>query len=161
MGAVDSVFGFGGLLSGVNFGFIEFNYDKRCESLSALIYYIHILEDYIHDNYENSLRNGRKIPFASSSKLERTLISEVIEHSRVLFVHKDQKHADFDRMEQELKGLNSRTVQYIGVDGSVAEEDYDHFHACVVEMKEILHNRLRNLLMKESFWNNVFGTVSQ
>lgn len=156
MGAVDAVFDFGRPISGINLG-IDFGFDKRCENLSALIYYIHVLEDFIHDDYTKTLRNGHKIPFASSDSSTRTLLSEILYHSRILFVHPDQKHADFDGMERELNELSNRAIQFIGPDGSVSEQDYDNYHACAVELKEILYNRLRNLLLKEKFWRDVFG----
>lgn len=156
-GSVDAIFDFDRLFSGPILG-INVGYDDRCDSFSALVYYVHILQDFLHDDYQNSQNNGYKILFASMDCNDdsHTLISELIFHSRRLFVHEGKKHPGFDTLERELKDLNNRTYMLIGIDGEISESDYPVFHERVSELKEILHSRLPGLLRNESFFSEVF-----
>ena len=142
-----------------DFGWRIYGYDQRCDSFCALVYYTHILEDYLHDDYNKSQYNGHKILFASDTCNEdaHTLISEIIFYSKQIFIHKEQKHPEYDTFERKLRELNDNTYYLIGKDGSIDEDNYEKFHKNAEELEEILHENINYLLKKEKWFSDVFG----
>lgn len=150
--------------------FVDFGYSDKCDSFSALIYYNHLLGDYLEDvdEKEGNLRkfnrtsNGDKMPFASNSSKPVDIFSELEKHLAILF--KDQADSRvYDSLIDDIKILAYEARKLSGnSEGTVIEENFEKMRTCVQELMDILtgengyFNAINDLLMNEEFFTDVF-----
>lgn len=168
---VDRVFGFTFLSIGWPSG-----HGEKCESLCALIYYVHVLGDYIAAKdysqfFEGS--NGEMIPFAipNASDKNPDIIWELDKHLEVLFGGQTTGRHLYASLNQDLDALANRARRLAGSRSSMSEEEaYAQGRDCAIELMAILTgydyetkalspdhaNRIHELLMNEDWFTDAF-----
>lgn len=150
LSTVNKVFNFG-LFSGW-FGI----YDEKCNSFSALIYYVHVLGDTIAD--KNNKTEGHSVKklddctlplvVRQQSSVNPDIISELQKHIDILFV--DQDHSGIDK---ELKRLRDDAYYNVYI---VNKEYSDVYYGFAEELNKILIQEIPKLLKNEPFFTKVF-----
>ena len=150
--------------------FLDFGYPDKCDSFCALIYYNHLLGDYLEDinskdgNIDrfNGKSNGKKIPFASDSLISTDIFSELEKHITILFEDQADSRV-YDSLMSDIETLSGKARRIIGnEEGTVTEENYKDIGACVRELMDILtgennhYSAIHELLEKEKFFKDVF-----
>ena len=151
--------------------FINFGYSDKCDSFSALVYYNHLLGDYLEDidpekgNIDkfNGTSNGHKIPFASNASNPVDMFSEIEKHLAVLFADQADNSRVYDSLISDIDTLAYLARRISGnSEGTITADNYDDMQACVQELMDILtgenghYNAVHELLMNESFFTKVF-----
>ncbi len=149
--------------------FFDFGYSEKCDSFCALIYYNHILGDYMEDTSDekgnlgkfNGTTNGEKIPFACSDSNKIDLFSELENHIAKLF--KDQKDKTvYKNLIRSIQELAKKARNIADGEGKIKAEDYDEMKGYVSELMDILtgknnkYNAIHELLMNESYFTKAF-----
>ena len=174
-GAVDKVFGASMLPSWVPFR--DTTDDEKRESLCALIYYVHILGDYVGDatcdKFSNVDIGGYKIPFARSSNSEMDLFSELEKHLGIVFSgHKSDP--EYKSLMRELDDLaeGSRDLAMAN-GGRYSESDFEEAKRNARALEALLtgggsdsdnefqydQSYVYKLLKKESFYTDAFKSA--
>ena len=151
--------------------FIDFGYSAKCDSFSALIYYNHLLGDYLEDvdsktgnvNKFNGKTNGHTIPFASNSSNPVDMFSEIEKHLAILFKDQADDSRVYDSLISDIETLASKARRISGnEDGTITEDEFADMQVCVQEFMDILtgenehYNAVHELLMNEEFFKDVF-----
>lgn len=174
LNTVDRVFGFTFLSLGWPSG-----HGEKCESFCALIYYVHVLGDYIEDSnysqfYEGS--NGQKIPFAvpNPSDANPDIFWELDKHLEVLFGNQVAGRHVYASLNQELDTLASRARRLAGSRSTMSEDEaYAQGREQAIELMAILTgydyelettspehaNRIHELLMNEKWFTDAFPSL--
>lgn len=146
---VNEVFDFG-LLSGKAF----FDFDDKCNSFSALIYYIHIIQDHIsnevfHKEYE-------EIPLIKGRYDTYGIIEELEKHCGILFADiNDSK--EYHDLTSHLKERKKKIQKVYGSRNDLVDETkYETYHNEAVELMKNLISDIPKLLKKEKFFTDVF-----
>ncbi len=150
--------------------FLDFGYSDKCDSFCALIYYNHLLGDYLEDinskdgNIDrfNGQSNGKKIPFASDSLISPDIFSELEKHIAILFEDQSDSRV-YASLMSDIETLAGKARNITGnEEGTVTEENYKDIGVCVRELMDILtgenshYNAIHELLEKEKFFKDVF-----
>ena len=151
-------------------------YDKKCNSLCALVYYVHVLGDYIEDKdfqQFNGSGNGLKIAFATPNPSDSNpdIFWELKKHLAILFADQTnswtyrQLIVDLDTLAGAARSLSGQTG------GINSEERYREAHSYAVELMALLTgdnngnatynyaNRIHQLLMNEEFFTKAFPSA--
>lgn len=149
---------------------MDFGYSDKCDSFCALIYYNHLLGDYLEDiNSENGnidrfngKSNGKKIPFASDSLILTDIFSELEKHIAILFEDQSDSRV-YASLMSDIETLAGKARNITGnEEGTVTEKNYKDIGVCVRELMDILtgenshYNAIHELLEKEKFFKDVF-----
>lgn len=151
-------------------------YTKQCDSFCALVYYIHVLGDYLEDiesdDYKkfNGQGNGIKMAFARANADDNNpdLFWEIQRYLEVLF--EDQESSlTYKQLMLDLDNLASRSRGIVGTKNGVDNlEDYKSISECVEELMAILGggyesyqyaNRIHMLLKNEEFFVQAFPSA--
>lgn len=150
--------------------FMDFGYSDKCDSFCALIYYNHLLGDYLEDinskdgNIDrfNGKSNGKKIPFASDSLIPTDIFSELEKHIAILFEDQADSRV-YDSLMSDIETLADKARNITGnEEGTVTEKNYKDIGICVRELMDVLtgennhYNAIHELLTKEDFFEDVF-----
>lgn len=150
--------------------FVDFGYSDKCDSFSALIYYNHLLGDYLEDVDEkngnlkkfNGTSNGDKIPFASDALKPIDIFSELEKHLAILFEDQADSRV-YDSLMSDIETLANEARKISGnSEGTVTEENFEEMRTCVQKLMDILtgengqFNAINDLLMNEEFFTDVF-----
>ena len=141
------------VLGRVDKKFLE--YDKKCISFCALIYYIHIIGDQIDNKTYEQFRANYPNQMKVGGKDEENIISELIKHTGLLF--EDQKSSNkYIHLKTALTSLNGK-IKILLKDGDInTEEKYSQYVAYAKDLEEILSSNIPNLLKEEDFFKKVF-----
>lgn len=149
----------------------SFKDEKQCDSFSALLYYIHILGDYLEDSdYKkfNGASNGQKIPFASANYTSTPdIFSELEKHLSIVF-HNQLDTNTYLSLKSKLTKTAKKARKITGSSGGVNnQQKYEEIHQCAEELMAVLcgneygeqryDNRFHKLLANEDFFRKVFG----
>lgn len=132
-----------------NFSFLPtriFGYDKRCDSFSALVYYIHIIADYqAGEDHEINL-----MPLAAKNPNSKNpdVFYELIYHLRILF--DDEDSYTYGAMMGEIQELAESARKELAMNGSIDTQQYAN------ELIDKLENNIYKLLRNEPFFKKVF-----
>ena len=170
LNTADRVFGFS-FLPGWMVG-----YDRKCDSFCALIYYIHLVGDYEHDEnaaQHNGDTNGRMIPFAVANPSEDNpdIFWELEKHLAILF--EDQSDSTtYKQLMGDLNALARKARSIADVKGRISDDEYEEMHACVEELFAMLtgqdvgfenefdyDNRIHRLLQGEEYFREAFPSA--
>ena len=159
-----------GLLSATPLGDKEL--EKKLNSFCALIYYVHVLGDYLEDDdYKkfNGKTNGEKIAFARPHPGEDNvdMFYELTKHLETLF--SDQKDTRvYAQLIGDIKTLANKARNVVGSTGGInSDEKFEEAKLYVEELMDILSgsskyaNRVHMLLKNEEFFNKAFPDLVQ
>ena len=151
-------------------------YTKQCDSFCAIIYYVHVLGDYLEDiesdDYKkfNGQGNGIKMAFARANASESNpdMFWEIRKHLEVLF--EDQADSlTYKQLMLDLDSLANRSRKIVGTKNGVDNlEDLKAISECVKELMAILGggygsyqkaNRIHMLLKNEEFFVRAFPSA--
>lgn len=132
---------------------------EQLDSFCSLIYYSHILGDFLDDNYSRSKNNGTKIQLggtpSTNAKEDGNMISAVISDCEVLFA--DQKFTPrYMLVMISLNAINVKAKTYGDGSSINNDEEYQKFHKLSENMRDILISNLPNLLENEDFFEDAF-----
>ena len=146
---VNQVFDFG-VLSKIT----KLGYDDKCNSFSALIYYVHILQD--HATNKEFQSNYHEIPLAKGRGDKYGIVEELEKHCEILF-------ADFDDSKEYRTLFNDlvfykRSIQKIYSSRSDLEdvEKYDKYRQAAEDLLKTLEKDIPPLMKKEDFFRKAF-----
>lgn len=146
---VNDVFDFG-LLSGMPFC----DYDEKCNSFAALVYYVHIIVD--HTSNQRFYKEYEEIPLIKGKYDSFGIIEELEKHCGILFSDiKDTK--EYNRLMLDLKE-RKRAIRkvYLSRNDLFNEENYEIYHGEANRLMEDLKSDIPKLLEKEKFFSEVF-----
>ena len=135
---------------------IGIGYTEKCESLAALVYYVHVLGDH-------EARTGYKIeelmiPFARphANAKNPDIFFELKYHLSILF--KDQKGTrKYTSLMQEIDRIAGEARSLEGTTGGInTQEKFEEMHGLIEELIERLEDYVPRLLAKEDYFKNVF-----
>lgn len=174
LGTTEKVFDFTFLPTALPF----VNYDEKCQSLAAIMYYTHVLGDYIQDsNYDQFFNgtNGKKIPFAAAilpSDMDPDLFYEIEKHLDTLFANQAEGRTVYNDLRGEIDTLASKARKVAGSSSMSHEEAYELQHEYAEQLMAMLTgqsfdfskkydyaNRINMLLMNEDYFRNVFVSL--
>lgn len=128
---------------------------EKCNSFSALVYYVHILGDHIaKDSYKiNDLTMPLAREHASENNLD--LFWEIKVHSQKLF--SDQKNSiNYSSFIQELDVLAIEARTLVGTKGGINESNFPEYHGYAVKLMDTLKTHIPHLLKNEDFFKTQF-----
>ena len=139
---------------GVFSGKLFWGYDERCNSLAALIYYVHI----IHDHKTNQVfhKEYQEIPLIKGRHDQYGIIEELEKHCSVLFADVDDTK-EFHVLMNDLKE-RKRSIQkvYSSRNDLFDEDKYEIYHNEANKLMENLERDIPKLLKMEKFFTKVF-----
>ena len=146
LGTVESIFNFGKISSIVG-------YDKKCNSLAGIIYYVHILGDYDEaDNYKKIIY----LTDIAGRNDKNDMTTALKSYVEILF--EDQKTSnDYRDLMKELDAISKRAGKIVRSTGGVnTDEEFEEYHQYAVDLMETLKKYMPNLLKREEFFKKVF-----
>jgi hypothetical protein len=149
---VNEVFDFG-LFSGSWFG-VD-NFDAKCNSLSALIYYVHIIGDHI---YDSSYKNITQAPlYRPNDDKNPGIIPEVINHCKILFENTPGNKRVYRDFMTQLNLILDRVKPFVNSEGGInSQEKYEVYHKCAEDLMDLLTSNVPKLVKNEQFFLKVF-----
>ena len=150
------------LLSTVNSVFDNFDshplvgsYDKQCDALCALIYYVHILGDY--EEADKYSKIPPLIPLAGASdnwdicyQLEKYL-------PKLFKTSKKTQKQRYDDLMSGIKDIDERASNlYRSTGGPVEDGEFAQYHQCADDLMTLLKEKVPYLLKDEPFFKKVF-----
>lgn len=141
------------------FLWIKWGYDKKCNSMAALMYYIHILadhQDYLDEKHADYLAESPELmPFVSERDDEPDVISEIMKHLEIIF--EDQTSSDnYMFLNNALKAIKGEAQDKKGNDTIDVAEKRKLYKVQVDECIKCLSERVHVLLKNEDFWTKMF-----
>lgn len=131
-------------------------YNEKCDSLAALIYYVHVLGD--QEARSSYKAKELMMPFARPHASEENpdIFMELKYHLSILF--KDQKtKRKFKSLMRELDKLAEDARALEGATGGVnSEEKFQELHKIIEDVFETLEIYVPKLLAKEKFFKETF-----
>lgn len=150
------------LLSTVNSVFDDFkshpligSYDKQCDALCALIYYVHILGDY--DEADKYTKVALLIPLAGSSD-DWDICFQLEKYLPNLFkTSKKTQKQRYDDLMSGIKDIDERASDlYRSTGGVNTDEKFAEYHQCADDLMALLKEKVPYLLKDEPFFKKVF-----
>lgn len=132
-------------------------YDKKCDSFCALIYYTHILGDYIgnktyvqfRSNYPNQIELG-------GTNDEYSITAELLKYTERLFTDQKNTHK-YITLKNSLTTLDVKIRKIVQSNGGInTEEEYRQYTKYAEDLKDILTHNIPNLLKEEEFFKKVY-----
>ena len=152
----NSVFGFK-RAAGKWVGILDFKYDEQCEAFAALLYYIHILGDYVGTKEARDLV-GKVIPLVRNSpgkenedivyELQEWILPIVLKNSVI------SNKTLYDSLMRDLKTI-SKEGRDLGGENHITENYTEYCDLASVLLSK-LESKLPTLLKDEPFFRDVF-----
>lgn len=156
LSTVNKIFGFS-FLSGTILGY-KVGYDKKCESFSALIYYVHVIGDHIDSNKKkendpNYRTQNLWIPLVRDNygrENTPSIIDDLLYHVEVFFAENPGNANVYRYFIQELKNLRADASVDIGKTAGLSSNAYAE------DLRKLLSEFVPILLKKDAFFQTVF-----
>ncbi|MBQ8150433.1 MAG: hypothetical protein IJ041_07930 [Clostridia bacterium] len=131
-------------------------YNEKCESFSALLYYLHLLEDQSamdsFSKYQES--EGELMALAGYSNDTHAIIPEIQRHLIVLVEIKDY---NYEKLMWLLDQRNRESAVFSNAHGiRISEDQFPLYKECVKNVLKDLDDYLDKILEKQPFFNEVF-----
>ena len=146
LGTVNTIFGFNKLP-------VVIKHDIKCEYFCGIIYYVHILGDYMQaDNYS---KLEYLVPLSGSGN-GVYMTSDLKEYIKVLF--EDQSHStDYVELLKGIEKIEKRAKPIQQSTGGVnSDEEFTEYHKCAEDLLELMKKHIPVLLKNEEFFREVF-----
>ena len=124
------------------------------DSFCAILYYIHILGDHLHDpSYK--MENGLKIRVGGGND-KNSIIHELLKHTSILFSAQKHTHK-YRSLTSGLEKYNSRLKKIVDSSGNVdSDEKFGEKRDATEDLLEFLMLYFPEMLKNEPFFYNVF-----
>ena len=146
LGTVNSIFRFG-KLSAIT------GYSDKCNSLAGIIYFVHILGDYVEANSKDKILYLTDL----SGRIDGAdMIPALQNYIDILF--QDQKSSqDYKDLKKGLDDIGEKAGKIVRSTGGVnTDEEFQEYHQYAVDLLELLQEHMPRLLKNEEFFKNVF-----
>lgn len=144
------------------FLWVKWDYDEMCNSMAALIYYIHVLgdhQDYLDSKHSNySGESPEMMPFVSENPNESDVVSEILKHLEILF--EDRTDDDnYKSLMHDLKTIKEEAIRIKGKGtGEIDTVEKRALYKVQVDAAiDCLSTHVYKLLKNEGFWTKVFS----
>lgn len=139
-----------GLLSNIT----VLGYDERCNSFSALIYYVHILQD--HKTNKEFHKNYGEIPLVKGKYDKYGIIEELEKHCAILFAEfEDTK--EYRKLFNDLALHKKRIKRIYSSRSDLSNSDtYEEYRKSAEGILEMLEDNIPVLLSKTKFFKKAF-----
>lgn len=129
-------------------------YDPKCESFSALLYYVHILGDH-NDDSSYKIQNGLKIALGGrEDKVD--IVHELLKHLDIIF-HAQRFSPKYLLFIAKINSINRRIGRLVDSEGGInSDEKFEKYHALGEELMNTLKKNIPELLENEEFFSAVF-----
>lgn len=139
-----------GLLSNIT----VLGYDKRCESFSALMYYVHILQD--HNTNTEFHKNYEEIPLVKGKYDKYGIIEELEKHCAVLFSDIDDTK-EYRKLFYELEFHKKKIKKIYASRNDLYNSDtYEEYRKSAEKILDMLERNIPSLLRNEKFFKEAF-----
>ena len=128
--------------------------DKKCEYFCGIIYYVHILGDYMEADNFNKLEY--LVPLSGSNQYGIGMTSDLKKYIEYVFA--DQNHSsDYIELMKGIEKIEKRAKPIQQSNGQVnTDEEFAEYHKCAEDLLELLKKHMPVLLKNEDFFKNVF-----
>lgn len=127
---------------------------RQADSLSALIYYVHVLGDHIDDK---TIKLGDKMDFAGRND-KNSIARELEKHVKILF--KSQKNSFMYRsLLKRMEAIDTQALRLASKPGGptyFTEEEFKAYKNLAEELMKALTDHVPQLLQNEQFFRQVF-----
>lgn len=144
----------------------ENDYSDKCNSLCALMYYVHVLgdeqtrEEFTKDDEDDSKEVMIHFAHSVASDKSPDLLSEITNHLTILF-HDQRYSFKYISMMYKINALayQARKVSAVlnSVDGKDSSEAFDRYKQCEEDLMDLLQSYVPKLLRREEFFKTVFS----
>lgn len=139
------------------FGFLSGKlgiYDKQCNAMGALVYYVHVIGDHISNEKYHS--NYKEIPLVAGNG-KNGIIEELLTYSPILFEHSKEDYAIYNKYISELKRLQDQVNKIYYFPDDLSDPDtYQKYHEYAIELMDCLKNYVPLLIKREPFFQKAF-----
>ena len=127
---------------------------KQCESLAAVVYYVHILGDHC---YNTRITLPDRIPLVREhvSESNPDLLSELTTHFAILF-RKQASTSQYMELINDIEQIRKRWSETVGVYNIATDEQYAAYQNEAQKLMQLLKTKVYPLLKNEDFFANVF-----
>lgn len=132
-------------------------YDKKCDSFCALIYYVHIIGDCMDNNTLQQFKyNSPNSMWLGGRNDKENVISELLKHTEILF--SDQKDSyKYIALQNQLLKLDGNLRKLVLSEGGInTEEEFRQYIQYATDLMDILEKNVPNLLKEENFFKQVY-----
>ena len=145
-------------------GRLWFDYDAKCDSFSALIYYVHILGDHIYTKSIDTANDMIPLSRSSPSMSKQSLIYELKRHIPIIFADqlKDSKNIprNYTALMSKIDTIDVEARRILNCDGTLSSStDVSAYNDCARALMEVLIDYLPPLLEKEDFFTAAFPSI--
>lgn len=127
---------------------------RICESLSAVIYYIHILGDHMVETDFQKMNSD--LMGVGGRNDQYDIIHQLIYHSDILFTSPSSTNR-YNSFRSQLRLLNNEFSELVNKDGGVnTPEKQAAYSALAKKLMDLLIKHVPGLLQEESYFSNVF-----
>ena len=134
-----------------------FGYDPKCEHFAALLYYVHVLGDYIAAEWKTKETTYNMIHLADQHDKSNSLIIELQQHLSALFKDQKKESYDYKGLMKAIDEINSKASAIQHSEGGInTEEEFNIYHQCALDLMDVLIERVPKLLKNEEFFAKVF-----
>ena len=151
---VNKIFGFNKILGNVPFATkFSTDYGTKCDSLSAIIYHVHILGDHIVETDPTQM-NTDLIP-AGGRNDDFSIIDEMIYHGKRVFANSNK----YSAFKSELLLLNNDFYTLTDGEGVNTVEKQLQYAALSQQLMDLLIDKVPDMLKEEKFFTDAFPTI--
>lgn len=128
--------------------------NKQCEAFCELVYYVHILGDYVEaTSYSSEFQ--QLIPLVRhEDPTAPAMIDELIKIIPVLF---ESQRWSYPTLIQELERIKADAEAIMFVQGGIrTQEQFNEYHSCALELINVLKENLPGLLKNTDFFKKAF-----
>lgn len=128
---------------------------QKCESLSVLIYYVHILGD--HDEAKKYSALAAVDPLTSLNDRDNPgVIPDLIKYCGILFEDQEDTYT-YENFMQELEDLENKSDKLTSSKGGInTDEKFESYHQCADDLLDVLGEYAPGMLKKEEFFKTSF-----
>ena len=145
-------------------GRLWFDYDAKCDSFSALIYYVHILGDHIYTKSINTANDMIPLSRSNPSISKPSLIYELKRHIPIILADqlKNSKNIprNYTALMSKIDTIDVEARRILNRDGTLSTDtDISAYNDCAQELMDVLIDYLPPLLEKEKFFTEAFPSI--
>lgn len=137
------------------FSLVSGQYDRQCNSLCALIYYVHLIGDHQEDSKYKSDGAITSLAEKNYNASNIDIFYELEKHLPILFANQRDSWT-YMRMMSKLGVLGKEVRKLTGSREGVTPEKTSQYHEYARELIGILSTYVPSLLKQEKFFSNAF-----
>lgn len=132
-------------------------YKKQVEAFCALLYYVHLLGDYLEaTSYSSEVQTLAPIS-ASRDKKSPSIVGDLKDKYLPDLFPTQTGERLYKKMIGELEEIGNRADECLYAEGNIqTQEQFDAYHSCAEDLLEVLNDFIPELIRNEAFFTHVF-----